>query len=164
MERHRKKMNKIVIAVIIIAVSFGFAGGLMTNYILMPEETDILQIPDLKTYKYNTLCDIEDMEKFFIEEVWTTTMAVTNGHHNDDPKVIEFYKTNEFLAGLQLTPETFLPAAHPALTDVMFWMPLTLDMLNVSPQIKEILVIEEGQSQAEYEVRLTSEIAKCEGS
>lgn len=160
--------KKVSIPIIILVISISFV---TVNFVAQAENSK-REIPIIgNSYKYNSICDINDLEKFMMSEVWATTMQITGGFYNDNPKVIDFFKSNELLSKLELTPQelfkkiettnTLSPNYDPILSDVMFWMPLTLDVMEASPELIETFSVDEFSSQAEYENRLLIEINKC---
>ena len=159
-------MKKIIIVIPILAVIIGigavFASETFLNLQTNENEKSTVNLQE-KSYKYNTICDIDDLEIFMLEEVWRTTMSITNGDYNDDPRVMEFFKNNEFLSDLKLTPEKMLTMElDHTMRDVMFWMPLTLEILDASPQVVNILSYdEEKEDQTPYENRILAEFNKC---
>lgn len=137
-------------------------------------ETQSVIVTPTTSYKYNTICDIGDLEEFMIEKVWTTTMEITAGHHNDNPKLIEFFKTDRIFSQTGITPkEIFVkmesgngdglgPNYDPIMFDVGLWMPAALAVIDVSPELIDILRVNEDESNASYTTRIMSKINKCD--
>jgi len=132
------------------------------------------EIPNpFQTYKYNTVCDLGDINKFMMEKYFVTLMELGNGNYNDNEKLIKFFKTNEFLSKINISPDQLLypqpetptgGLAHspdPLSYDGVFWAPLIFDILGASPELQDWITATEGQSFESYNGRLLSDASKC---
>jgi len=118
------------------------------------------------TYKYSSVCEIGDLEKFFGEQVVQIHSEIVYGKHNENELLITFFKENELLKTSGITPSEILgpdtpPNKDPIFYDVMFYLPVTLEIMNISPELIEFLTPNEGENPLQYETRLKVEENNC---
>lgn len=166
-------MNKIIIPIVVSVVSFALISAVIIgNSSTISIENHVFEIPEIKSYKYNTVCDIGDPEKFMVETAWITYLEIIAGHHNDHEAVIEFFKTNEYTIMMNTTPdESFTLFEHPngdliPRADMNFYtmevlMPVIFGVLNASPEVINMFTITEETSQEEFNNKIYLEIDKC---
>ena len=166
-----KSIIIIVIAVICSVVAvFGVMFGLQgSNEFFFINDQVNLQTPIVITntaYKYNTICDVGDPFEFLEGEVLQVELEIWGGVHNENEKIIKFFKENKILGRVNITPNQIYgpngnPGYDPIFYDVMFWIPPALDIMNASPELVELFTVQEGDSQESYANRLESEKSKC---
>ena len=131
------------------------------------------------SYKYNTICDIGDYDKFLgtetmQTEVMQTVFEIWAGQHNENEKLVKFFKGHKFLGNGndQITPDLIYPIEKftgeglgpnydPIFYDPMFWIPPALDIMNSSPDLIELFTVKDGDSMNSYVHRLQLEKNKC---
>ncbi len=167
--------KRISILIIVLVISLSFVTVNLIASVESGNEIPIIPVVDevivAQSYEYNTICDITDLEKFMMEEVWVIHQEIMSGQHNDNPKVTDFFKSNQFLSSLSITPQQFLikvetkntlgPNYDPIIYDMIFWMPLTLNIMNASPEFIEYFSVNDGTKLADHENKLLSEMSKC---
>jgi len=156
---------------IILAIAI-VAGIILSAFIIMNDQT-ILQKPITTTtsttsHKYNTVCDLGATPKEIMEKPLSTIFEIMGGMHNDNKHLIEFFKTNEFLSKLNITPGQIYQESNsiganydPIFYDMMFLMPVSLQIMDASPELIKILNVVKDESQNSYMQRIVSELNKC---
>ncbi len=118
------------------------------------------------THKYNTVCDLGATPKEIMEKPLSTTLAILGGSYNDNKYLIEFFKTNELIGNLNISPhqiygENGNPNYDPIFFDVMFLMPVSLQIMDASPELIKTLSFNKDESQYSYMQRFVSQLNKC---
>jgi len=124
------------------------------------------------TYKYNTICDVGDPLEFLQVEVLQVEGEILGGIHNENENLVKFFKENEILGRLNITPDQIYgitpdeskgvgPNYDPIFYDMMFLIPPALEIMDASPEFVELFTVQEGDSQSSYANRLHSEKNKC---
>ena len=141
--------------------------------------TSFIEKDILKQYKYNTICDIANNEEGFQGELIRVHSEIMTGQHNDNPKLAEFLKTKPPFDVLGITPDQIFseeenifngqnkvsgrlaPNYDPIFYDLGFWLPVSLDILGMSPELVDFLTLEGSKSQNEWSDNLRAELEKC---
>jgi len=158
--------------VVVFGVMFGLQGS---NEFFIINDQVSLQTPLVITntaYKYNTICDVGDYREFLETEVMQVEFEIWGGLHNENDKLIKFFKEHEILGRVNITPDQVYgvtptgsnglgPNYDPIFYDGIFWIPPALDIMNASPELVELFTFQEGDSINSYTNRLESEKNKC---
>ena len=120
----------------------------------------------LTSYKYNTVCDFGEYEEF-MQKVLRVEFEIQSGMHNENEKLVKFFNSDKFISKTNITPDQIYgpnanPNYDPIFYDLMYIMPVALDIMDTSPELIKILNVHEGESQISYMNRLASEKDKCE--
>lgn len=118
------------------------------------------------THKYNTVCDLGATPKEIMEKPLSTTFEIQGGIHNDNKYIIEFFKTNEIIGSLNINPDQIYGENgnanyDPIFFDVMFLMPVSLQIMDASPELIKTLSVVKDESQYSYMQRIVSQLNKC---
>ncbi len=174
-------MKPVIIIAIAVVCSVVAVFGVMlilqnSNEFFDINRQESFQIPSIITntsYKYNTICDIGDYNKFLETEVMQTVIEIWAGQHNENEKLVKFFKENKILGTIKITPDQIYPITpteseglgpnyDPIFYDVMFWTPTALDILNASPELVELFTVKEGDSLSSYINKLEFEKNRCD--
>jgi len=153
----------LVVAVIALAAGVSFLAYSSQDQI---DETVTKLTNSVISYKYDSICDVGDLKEFVEKKALPVWAEILEGIHNENEKLIEFYKSNKFLRHQNITPSQIYgpdtpPNKDPAIIDFMFLLPVILEIMNTNPELIEILTLNEGESENEYLYRLEIEKNKC---
>jgi len=153
---------KVIIAGIIGAVLvLGIVFLLMSNTLVVDSSEIKIKIPSLTTYKYNSICDLGNTPKEIMMSGLPVVYEIMSGLHNDNKYLINFFKTDELLSTLNLTPNMVFDTKEPSngslrsnidpiFYDSMFFMPTAHKIIGVNPDIIDMLKFHKEDTEISY--------------
>lgn len=169
-----KSVLIIIPILIIIMVGIVF---LQSSNILTLDESQYKKISKMvdSDYKYNTVCELGNTPKEIAESVIPTIFEIMTGLHNDNKHLIKFFETDKILSVGDISPDDVFSIDYeknendllrrnvdPIFYDMSYWMSTAYKIMEISPEIIEIVEYNHTDTDTIYFTRIQSEISKCQ--
>ncbi len=133
--------------------------------------------PIVRTYEINSVCDLGTThEEIMTRRIFPTIFQLSSGMYNDDEDLVEYVNTLE-VNGRTITTDELFPIREPlhenhtnglgrnynsTYFDVMLMAPFILIVMDASPEVIEILSMNQHDTNESYIMRVQTEISKCQ--